>query len=48
MYFVEEVGQGVAQAQFEHLFNMWLMAVVGIDPIQGVQKICDYLDKKFA
>lgn len=48
MYFVEEIGQGVAQAQFDHLFNMWLMAVVGIDPVQGIEKIKDYLDKKFA
>ena len=47
MYFVEEIGQGVAQAQFDHLFNIWLTAVVGIHPAHGIEKIHDYLDKKF-
>ena len=48
MYFVEEIGQGVAQAEFDHLFNTWLMAVVGIHPENGREKIYEYLDKKFA
>jgi hypothetical protein len=46
LYFVEEIGQGVAQQQFDHLFNTWLMSVVGIHPVQGIEKIKEYLDKQ--
>jgi hypothetical protein len=48
LYFIEETGKGIAQAQFDQAFHTWLMAVVGMHPMQGIQQINNYLDQKFA
>jgi len=48
LYFIEETGKGIAQAQFDQAFQTWLMAVVGMHPMQGIQQINNYLDQKFA
>ncbi len=48
IYFMEESGISLPANSFDQFFGTWLFIVNGIDPNQGVNKIINYLDKKFA
>jgi hypothetical protein len=48
IYFMEESGTSITPQDFNQFFTTWMFAMNGMDPNQGVQKIINFLDTKFA
>lgn len=46
-YFVEEGGSPIPPQEFNSILPMWIQVIIGEHPQIGVQKIVDFLDKKF-
>ena len=47
-YFVEEGGSPINPNEFNMLLPTWIQMTVGEHPQVGLQKIVNFLDKKFA
>lgn len=47
-YFVENGGTAIHPNEFNTMLPLWVQMVVGEHPQMGMQKIVNYLDKKFA
>ncbi len=47
-YFVEETKTKISLHDFDNLLGMWLFSVVGTHPMDGRNRITNFLKEKFA